>query len=105
MQNDKGNVEKIEEIPKGRRRGKDNETRGGPPRDPKTANYLPDPQAEGAAHINIGVIQAEYGARPKGYKKIKAIPISRQEVALFLFRQETALDSFKFHMSLILLGP
>lgn len=30
-------------VRKGRKRGKDNAIKGGPPRDPKTGNYLPDP--------------------------------------------------------------
>ncbi|MBS0272763.1 MAG: hypothetical protein JSR85_09025 [Proteobacteria bacterium] len=38
-------------------RGKDNEIKGGPPRDPSTANYLPDPTAEGP-HTTLGIQQS-----------------------------------------------
>ena len=66
VQTDEENVEKIEGIPKGRKRGKDNQTRGGPLRDPKTANYLPDPQAEGTPHTTIGTRDAKYGPYTQG---------------------------------------
>lgn len=48
----------------GRKKGKDNEIKGGPPRDRYTGNYLPDPKAEGAAHTTIGT---KTGRRVGGY--------------------------------------
>jgi RHS repeat-associated protein len=39
---------------KGRRRGKDNESKGGPPKDKANGNYLPDPAAEGTDHTTLG---------------------------------------------------
>ena len=48
------NIE-IKEEKTGKRRGKDNETIGGPPRDQKTKDYLPDPIAEGSPHTTLGI--------------------------------------------------
>ena len=45
----------TEKEKKGKRKGKDNEIKGGPPRDPKTGNYLPDPAAEGKPHTTLGI--------------------------------------------------
>lgn len=45
--------------------GNDNEINGGPPRDPATANYLPDPTAEGA-HTTIGIREGGHGPYTQG---------------------------------------
>jgi uncharacterized protein RhaS with RHS repeats len=55
-----------EKEKKGRRRGKDNEMKGGPPRNPKTADYLPDPAAEGSLHTTFGTGQGSYGPYTQG---------------------------------------
>jgi RHS repeat-associated protein len=49
---EKRNQVEEQEKKKGRRRGKDNESRGGPPRD-RLGNYSPDPAAEGP-HTTLG---------------------------------------------------
>jgi hypothetical protein len=59
------NVE-IEEKKKGRRRGKDNETKGGPLRDKHTGNYLPDPAAEGSPHTTLGTRKSDSGSYTQG---------------------------------------
>jgi RHS repeat-associated protein len=51
---------------KSRKKGKDNEIKGGPSRDPKTANYLPDPAAEGSAHTTLGTKQGRYETYTQG---------------------------------------
>jgi hypothetical protein len=59
-------AENVEEnVPKetenkGRRAGRDNEIKGGPSRDPKIADYLPDPLAEGSPHTTLGTRQGKY---------------------------------------------
>ena len=58
------NIE-LNDDRKGRKRGRDNGIRGGPARDPKTANYLPDPTAEGA-HTTLGVRQGDNGNYTQG---------------------------------------
>jgi RHS repeat-associated protein len=55
-----------EKEKKGRRRGKDNEMKGGPPRDPKTADYLPDPAAEGSPHTTFGTREGRKGPFTQG---------------------------------------
>lgn len=47
------NETKTSEKKKGRKPGKDNEIKGGPPRHPTTADYLPDPNAIGP-HTTLG---------------------------------------------------
>ncbi len=51
---------------KGRRRGKDNEIKGGPPRDKNTGDYLPDSAAEGSAHTTIGSRESDRGPYTQG---------------------------------------
>lgn len=51
---------------KGRRRGKDNEIKGGPPRDKKTGNYLPDEAAEGSPHTTLGDRDSARGSYRQG---------------------------------------
>jgi len=46
--------EENREEKKGKTRGKDNEIKGGPPRDRFTGNYLTDPAAEGTPHTTLG---------------------------------------------------
>ncbi|MFI0434241.1 MAG: RHS repeat domain-containing protein [Parachlamydiaceae bacterium] len=54
-----------EEVDKGKRKGKDNEIQGGPPRDPCNPNYLPDPTAEGP-HTTLGIQQGRKGSYIQG---------------------------------------
>jgi RHS repeat-associated protein len=51
---------------KGRKPGRDNAIKGGPPRDPKTANYLPDPAAEGVPHTTTGIKEGRNGPYTQG---------------------------------------
>ena len=51
---------------KGRRKGKDNEIRGGPPREQSTGNYLPDPAAEGTPHTTFGIRKGGKGPYNQG---------------------------------------
>src|SRR5262249_6119136 len=55
-----------EKEKKGKRRGKDNEINGGPPRDPKTTDYLPDPAAEGSPHTTLGTRKGKHGPYTQG---------------------------------------
>ena len=48
---------KEEEKKKGKRAGKDNKIKGGPPRDQGTGNYVPDPAAEGVEHTTLGTME------------------------------------------------
>ena len=50
--NNEAIVEEVE-TEKGKRKGSDNKTKGGPPRDPKTQDYLPDLAAEGNCHTTF----------------------------------------------------
>jgi hypothetical protein len=56
----------INENGKGREKGKDNEIKGGPPRDKNTGNYLPDPAAEGSEHTTLGNKQGRRGPYTQG---------------------------------------
>ena len=56
----------MQEEKKGKRKGKDNQTRGGPPRDPDSFDYLPDPAAEGNPHTTLGIRQSESGSYKQG---------------------------------------
>lgn len=48
-------VEEEEEVKyKDKKPKKENNISGGPPRDGKTSNYLPDPAAEGTPHTTLG---------------------------------------------------
>ena len=51
---------------KGRKKGKDNEMKGGPPRDPKTTDYLPDPAADGTPHTTLGKKDGRYEPYTQG---------------------------------------
>lgn len=41
-------------------------SRGGPPRDPRTSNYLPDPDALGYPHTTLGTRQGRKGPYTQG---------------------------------------
>ena len=43
-----------------------NKTKGGPPRDSKTADYLPDPAAEGNPHTTLGIREGSSGPYMQG---------------------------------------
>ncbi|HEV8051905.1 MAG TPA: hypothetical protein VGP47_05375, partial [Parachlamydiaceae bacterium] len=40
--------------------------RGGPPRDPKTSDYLPDPNAQGFEHTTLGIRSGTAGPYIQG---------------------------------------
>ena len=62
--NEQEDVEFQEKKTKNKR-GKDNEIKGGPPREPSTANYLPDSNAEGP-HTTLGIQQGRKGSYTQG---------------------------------------
>lgn len=59
-------VTEENEKTKGKRRGKDNKIKGGPTRDPETANYLPDPAAEGYPHTTLGTQSGRHETYTQG---------------------------------------
>lgn len=65
--NNEAVIEDVESAKekKGKRKGKDNETKGGPPRDPQ-GNYLPDPAAENNPHTNLGTRNGSEGPYIQG---------------------------------------
>ena len=54
------------EEKKGRRKGSDNGTKGGPARDPSTKDYLADPAAEGTFHTTLGNRNGGHGPYTQG---------------------------------------
>lgn len=59
-------AEDPENVDKRRRKIKPNNVKGGPPRDPLTSDYLPDPAAEGVAHTTVGTRNGSKGTYTQG---------------------------------------
>ena len=77
----------FEAEKKGRKRGKDNEIKDDPPRAPGTANYLPDPAAEGSTHTTLGIKQG----RKERYVQGATLKMTNLKVELMLQTTEEAI--------------
>lgn len=64
--NNEAVIEDVETETKKKRKGKDNEIKGGPPREHATGNYLPDSAAEGAEHTTLGIQRGRRGSYTQG---------------------------------------